>query len=120
MKIIYTVPFAAAAIALAGCSQMLPQSVPSVAPQPTVTVTAPAPTPEQDTETYSPPPESGDALEMSVLEEVWQSESAANRRDMCLAFNYDAEQAWQAFNEGAEGKLAKATFMKFFSQKCGY
>lgn len=112
MKIVYALPFAAAAIALTGCSQLLPQTAPT--PQPTVTVTAPAP----DTEEYTPVPESGDALEMSVLEEVWQSESSANRRDMCLAFNYSPEQAWQAFNEGAEGKLAKTTFMKFFSQKC--
>lgn len=115
MKIVYALPFAAAAL-LGACA--LPQSEPA----PVVTVTAPAPThtvtAPPDTEEYTPVPESGDALEMSVLEEVWQSESSANRRDMCLAFNYSPEQAWQAFNEGAEGKLAKTTFMKFFSQKC--
>ena len=118
MKIVYALPFVAAAL-LGACA---PQSQ----PVPTITVTAPAPTvtvtpPVEDVPEYTPPvaPDTmSDSTKLTLMNEVWSTYSAADQAAMCYLWNTDPNSAWNSFNEGSDGSLDKATFARFFNSKC--
>lgn len=94
----------AAALALTGCTQ--------AAPAPTVTVTAQPPAP-----VAPPAPETNDFVQ-GILQEAWDTFSPSEKADMCFAFNALPDEAWQAFNEGAEGLIPRSDYDAFFSVQC--
>lgn len=93
-----------AGLALVGCTQ----AAPAPAPAPTVTVTA-APT-------VAPAPVPN--LYQEAMQESWDAMSYADQENVCLVYNSWPAEAWDAFNEGAEGLVPRSEFDKFFSSKC--
>ena len=94
-----------AGLALVGCTQAAP------APAPTVTVTA-APT-------VAPPDPTPTAnFYQDVLQEAWDSMSTTYQEGMCFAYNTWPADAWDAFNQGADGLVPRSEFEQFFSIKC--
>lgn len=117
MKIVYALPFVAAAL-LGACA-------PESQPVPTVTVTQPAPTvtvtpPVEDIPEYTPPQTDtlSDSTKLTLMNEVWNTYPASDQAAMCYLWNTDPNAAWQSFNEGSDGSLDKATFARFFNTKC--
>ena len=94
-----------AALALVGCTR--------AAPAPTVTVTAPAP----PAVTVVPTPEV-DSFYQTILQEAWDDTSASDKEDMCFVFNAVPDQAWDAFNQGADGLVPRSEYDAFFTSVC--
>ena len=115
MKIVYALPFVAAAL-LGACA-------PESQPVPTVTVTAPAqpaPTVTVTPDYIAPEPEYTPSTdtELALMDEVWDTYPASDQAAMCYLWNTDPNSAWNSFNEGSDGSLDKATFARFFNSKC--
>lgn len=98
-----------AGLALVGCAQAAP------APAPTVTVTA-APTVAPTVAPPAPVPTSN--FYQDSLTEAWNSMSSTDQEGMCFAYNTWPADAWDAFNQGAEGLVPRNEFDQFFSMKC--
>lgn len=113
MKILFAVPFIAAAALLGGCAA-------ESQPVPTVTVTAPGPTVTATPEYTAPEPEytPSDTTALALMNDVWNTYPASDRAAMCYLWNTDPNAAWQSFNEGSDGSLDQATFARFFNSKC--
>ena len=105
MKMIKYIGIGLAGLALVGCTQ--------AAPAPVVTVTAPAPT-----VTVEPPQPTIDEFYGSILEEAWNSVSYKDKSDACFLFNIDRDEAWDAFNNGADNAIPRDQFELFFADKC--
>lgn len=107
MKIVYALPFVAAALlgACAPTSQPVPAVTVTATPEPAYTAPAPEYTPSTDTA-------------LALMDEVWNTYPASDQAAMCYLWNTDPNSAWQSFNEGSDGSLDKATFARFFNSKC--
>ena len=92
-----------ASLALVGCTQAAPAPVVTVtAPAPVVTVTPPAPANEYQT----------------MLDYVWSTLTANEKSGICYVFNTSPQEAWDAFNEGAQDSIPQSEFNNFFSSQC--
>jgi len=77
----------------------------------------PAPVPETSTPAPTETSDSDEAM-LRVLEGVWNDTPPADQQNLCILFNYSPEEAWDAFNSGANDLLAKELLMEFFAGKC--
>ena len=97
------------AILLAGCSLPVQQAEPA----PTVTVTQEAPSYSPDEYTSSEA-----ELQRTALEIVWDDLSVSDRATMCQAYRLYPDEAFEAFNEGADGIAIRRVFDSFFDEEC--
>jgi hypothetical protein len=77
----------------------------------------PAPVPETSTPAPTETSDTDEAM-LQVLEDIWSDTSPSEQQNLCILFNYSSEDAWNAFNSGANNLLPKELFMEFFSEKC--
>ena len=92
-----------AGLALVGCTQ--------AAPAPVVTVTAPAPT-----VTVQPPAQTNEYQD--AMEYAWSTLTQSDKDSVCLIFNYDPQEAWDAFNSEAGNSVPQSEFNAFLTSKC--
>lgn len=59
------------------------------------------------------------STEFMALEAAWSTVTRSQQATMCAGFRIDPTAAWLAFDEGAEGTIARESFMTFFTMKCG-
>lgn len=109
--------------ALASCGTTIPS--PTVAPAVTVTQTqepAPTVTVTQTAEPVETPVEPGISIAMqkTILNEVWSTRTAEDKRMICLYWRTSRSEALQSFREG-EGALQKfdtEVVEDFFDSHC--
>lgn len=91
------------AFGLAGCG-----STDEPQPIPTVTVTA---TPS---ETTSP----GAPLYQNAIGMGWGNLAPKEKEAACFLYLVSPDEAWDSFDEGAEGNIPREEFEIFFDEKC--
>jgi hypothetical protein len=92
---------------------------------PAVIVTEPAPVVERDEPepVKKDKPEPADTVDEDALNDLaldltWDAMSRSERDLMCTGFWYDPEMMWESFDEGADGSISRASFMRFMRGKC--
>jgi hypothetical protein len=89
---------------------------------PAVVATEPAPVVERDDPAPKPEP-TEDALDQQelnalALDLTWDAMSRSERDLMCTGWYMDPEMMWESFDNGADGSISRAAFMKFMRGKC--
>ena len=93
------------------------------AAQPTVTVTPRVVDEPEPVSKPKPKPTPEDTIDEDTLNDLaldltWDAMSRSERDLMCNGFWYDPQMMWESFDEGADGSISRASFMRFMRGKC--
>lgn len=95
---------AAIPLALAGCTVSTDPPVEEAVP--TVTVTA------------TPSPSEGNQFYQNAIEAGWGDLSPKEKEQTCFLYLVSPDEAWEAFDEGAEGLIPRSEFEIFLDDAC--